>query len=83
VPDNPGGNRDIAGLFLLAAAPCTAMVFVWRHPSNGEPRHPLASGVEHYQYGFAFAPIVGLLLGLSSIGVPRDALFLSMLLWCR
>ena len=72
----------IAGLILLAAAPCTAMVFVWSHLSNGEPHFTLSQvALNDVIMVFAFAPIVGLLLGLSSISVPWATLFLSVLLY--
>ena len=72
----------IAGLILLAAAPCTAMVFVWSHLSNGEPHFTLSQvALNDVIMVFAFAPIVGLLLGLSAISVPWDTLFLSVLLY--
>jgi arsenite transporter len=80
----PPENIDsyIAGLILLAAAPCTAMVFVWSHLSNGEPHFTLSQvALNDVIMVFAFAPIVGLLLGLSSISVPWDTLFLSVLLY--
>jgi ACR3 family arsenite transporter len=72
----------IAGLILLAAAPCTAMVFVWSHLSRGEPHFTLSQvALNDVIMVFAFAPIVGLLLGLSSITVPWDTLLLSVLLY--
>lgn len=72
----------IAGLILLAAAPCTAMVFVWSHLSRGEPHFTLSQvALNDIIMVFAFAPIVGLLLGLSSITVPWDTLFLSVMLY--
>ena len=72
----------IAGLILLAAAPCTAMVFVWSHLSDGEPHFTLSQvALNDVIMVFAFAPIVGLLLGLSSIHVPWDTLLLSVLLY--
>jgi ACR3 family arsenite transporter len=80
----PAENIDsyIAGLILLAAAPCTAMVFVWSHLSDGEPHFTLSQvALNDVIMVFAFAPIVGLLLGLSSISVPWDTLFLSVLLY--
>lgn len=68
----------IAGLIILAAAPCTAMVFVWSHLTRGEPVFTLSQvALNDVIMIFAFAPIVGLLLGLSSITVPWDTLFLS------
>lgn len=72
----------IAGLILLAAAPCTAMVFVWSNLSNGEPHFTLSQvALNDIIMVFAFAPIVGLLLGLSAIIVPWDTLLLSVLLY--
>jgi len=72
----------IAGLILLAAAPCTAMVFVWSHLSDGEPHFTLTQvALNDTIMVFAFAPIVGLLLGLSAIIVPWDTLFLSVALY--
>jgi ACR3 family arsenite transporter len=69
----------IAGLIILAAAPCTAMVFVWSHLSNGEPHFTLSQvALNDVIMIFAFAPIVGLLLGLSSITVPWGTLVLSV-----
>lgn len=72
----------IAGLILLAAAPCTAMVFVWSHLSRGEPHFTLSQvALNDVIMVVAFAPIVGLLLGLSAISVPWDTLFLSVLIY--
>jgi ACR3 family arsenite transporter len=72
----------IAGLILLAAAPCTAMVFVWSNLTNGEPHFTLSQvAVNDLIMVVAFAPIVGLLLGLSSITVPWDTLLLSVALY--
>ena len=72
----------IAGLILLAAAPCTAMVFVWSHLMKGEPHYTLSQvALNDVIMVFAFAPIVGLLLGLSAITVPWDTLLLSVLLY--
>jgi ACR3 family arsenite transporter len=72
----------IAGLILLAAAPCTAMVFVWSNLSDGEPHFTLTQvALNDTIMIFAFAPIVGLLLGLSAIIVPWDTLFLSVVLY--
>src|SRR5512144_513546 len=72
----------IAGLILLAAAPCTAMVFVWSHLVDGEPHFTLSQvALNDAIMVVAFAPIVGLLLGLSSIVVPWDTLALSVLLY--
>ncbi len=72
----------IAGLIILAAAPCTAMVFVWSHLSDDEPHFTLTQvALNDTIMIFAFAPIVGLLLGLSAITVPWDTLFLSVVLY--
>jgi ACR3 family arsenite transporter len=69
----------IAGLILLAAAPCTAMVFVWSNLSDGEPNFTLTQvALNDVIMVFAFAPIVGLLLGLSAITVPWQTLLLSV-----
>ncbi|HQU16287.1 MAG: arsenical-resistance protein [Chromatiales bacterium 21-64-14] len=80
----PAGQIDsyIAGLILLAAAPCTAMVFVWSHLSRGEPHFTLSQvALNDVIMVFAFAPVVGLLLGLSAIHVPWDTLVLSVVLY--
>ncbi|MGF1616111.1 MAG: ACR3 family arsenite efflux transporter [Gammaproteobacteria bacterium] len=72
----------IAGLIILAAAPCTAMVFVWSHLSRGEPHFTLTQvALNDVIMIFAFAPVVGLLLGLSSITVPWATLLLSVVLY--
>lgn len=72
----------IAGLILLAAAPCTAMVFVWSNLTRGEPHFTLSQvALNDVIMVVAFAPIVGLLLGLSAITVPWGTLVLSVLLY--
>ena len=72
----------IAGLIILAAAPCTAMVFVWSNLSDGEPNFTLTQvALNDTIMIFAFAPIVALLLGLSAITVPWDTLLLSVVLY--
>ncbi len=72
----------IAGLILLAAAPCTAMVFVWSRLTNGDPYFTLSQvALNDSIMIFAFAPIVGLLLGISSITVPWATLFTSVVLY--
>ncbi|MBE2294953.1 MAG: ACR3 family arsenite efflux transporter, partial [Phycisphaerales bacterium] len=72
----------IAGLILLAAAPCTAMVFVWSRLSNGDPLFTLSQvALNDTIMVFAFAPLVGLLLGLSAITVPWDTLVTSVVLY--
>ncbi len=72
----------VAGLILLAAAPCTAMVFVWSRLTGGDPYFTLSQvALNDTIMIFAFAPIVGLLLGLSAIVVPWDTLFTSVVLY--
>jgi arsenite transporter len=83
-PYLPAGQIDsyIAGLILLAAAPCTAMVFVWSNLTDGDPNFTLSQvALNDTIMIFAFAPIVALLLGLSSITVPWQTLFLSVVLY--
>jgi len=80
----PAGQIDsyIAGLILLAAAPCTAMVFVWSRLSNGDPLFTLSQvALNDTIMVFAFAPIVALLLGISSISVPWSTLVASVVLY--
>ncbi|MBK5104413.1 MAG: ACR3 family arsenite efflux transporter [Burkholderiales bacterium] len=72
----------VAGLILLAAAPCTAMVFVWSRLSDGDPYFTLSQvALNDTIMIFAFAPIVALLLGMASISVPWDTLFTSVVLY--
>lgn len=72
----------IAGLILLAAAPCTAMVFVWSRLTNGHPLFTLSQvAINDTIMVFAFAPIVAFLLGISSISVPWDTLLTSVVLY--
>ena len=72
----------IAGLILLAAAPCTAMVFVWSNLCNGDAKFTLSQvAVNDVIMLFAFAPLVALLLGVSSIHVPWDTLAISVVLF--
>ena len=72
----------VAGLILLAAAPCTAMVFVWSRLTGGDPYFTLSQvALNDAIMIVAFAPIVGLLLGLSAIVVPWDTLFASVVLY--
>lgn len=83
-PYLPADQLDsyVAGLILLAAAPCTAMVFVWSQLSRGEPYFTLSQvALNDLIMIFAFGPIVALLLGLSSITVPWDTLFVSVALY--
>ena len=72
----------VAGLILLAAAPCTAMVFVWSQLCDGEPHFTLSQvALNDVIMVVAFAPLVGLLLGLSAITVPWETLLLSVALY--
>jgi len=72
----------VAGLILLAAAPCTAMVFVWSRLTQGDPYFTLSQvAINDAIMIVAFAPIVALLLGLSAIVVPWDTLLTSVLLY--
>jgi ACR3 family arsenite transporter len=83
-PYLPAAQLDsyIAGLVLLAAAPCTAMVFVWSRLVNGEPLFTLSQvALNDAIMVFAFAPLVALLLGISSIVVPWDTLLVSVVLY--
>ncbi|WP_394781475.1 ACR3 family arsenite efflux transporter [Undibacterium sp.] len=80
----PAGEADsyIAGLILLAAAPCTAMVFVWSQLCKGDPYFTLSQvALNDAIMIVAFAPLVALLLGLSAITVPWDTLFISVALY--
>ena len=75
-------DQYIAGLILLAAAPCTAMVFVWSYLCKGEPHFTLTQvALNDVIMIIAFAPIVGLLLGITNIHVPWDTLFYSVLIY--
>jgi ACR3 family arsenite transporter len=72
----------IAGLILLAAAPCTAMVFVWSRLTNGDPLFTLSQvALNDTIMVFAFAPLVAFLLGISAITVPWDTLLTSVVLY--
>lgn len=75
-------DQYIAGLILLGAAPCTAMVFVWSHLTKGDPNYTLVQvSVNDIIMVFAYAPIVALLLGVTSIEVPWATLILSVALY--
>jgi ACR3 family arsenite transporter len=72
----------VAGLILLAAAPCTAMVFVWSRLSNGDPMFTLTQvALNDAIMVVAFAPLVGFLLGIAAITVPWDTLVTSVVLY--
>jgi len=72
----------IAGLILLAAAPCTAMVFVWSRLTNGDPLFTLSQvALNDSIMVFAFAPLVAFLLGISAITVPWETLITSVMLY--
>ncbi len=80
----PAGQLDsyVAGLILLAAAPCTAMVFVWSELARGEANFTLTQvALNDTLMVFAFAPLVALLLGVAAIQVPWATLLLSVLLY--
>ena len=80
----PAAELDsyVAGLILLAAAPCTAMVFVWSRLVNGDPYFTLSQvALNDLIMVVAFAPLVALLLGVSSIIVPWDTLLTSVVLY--
>jgi len=83
-PYLPADQLDsyIAGLILLAAAPCTAMVFVWSRLTGGHPLFTLSQvALNDAIMVFAFAPLVALLLGMSAITVPWDTLITSVVLY--
>ncbi|ABP77942.1 ACR3 family arsenite efflux transporter [Pseudomonas aeruginosa] len=83
-PMLPADQLDsyIAGLILLAAAPCTAMVFVWSRLTNGDPLFTLSQvALNDSIMVIAFAPLVGFLLGISAITVPWDTLITSVVLY--
>ncbi len=72
----------IAGLILLGAAPCTAMVFVWSNQCRGNANFTISQvALNDLVMVFAFAPIVALLLGVSAIPVPWDTLLLSVVMY--
>jgi ACR3 family arsenite transporter len=76
------GDQYLAGVIILAAAPCTAMVFVWSYLTDGDPAYTLVQvALNDLIMLVAFAPIVVLLLGVSDIAVPYDVLLYSVLLY--
>ena len=75
-------NEYLAGAVLLGAAPCTAMVFVWSHLTNGDPAYTLIQvAINDLVVLFAFTPIVAFLLGITNVIVPLDTLILSVILF--
>lgn len=80
--DPSQAGQYIAGLILLGAAPCTAMVFVWSQLTRGDPNYTLVQvSVNDVIMVFAFAPIVALLLGVTDLSVPWETLVLSVVLY--
>jgi arsenite transporter len=80
--DPADAGQYIAGLILLGAAPCTAMVFVWSQLTRGDPNYTLVQvSLNDVIMVFAFAPIVALLLGVTDIAVPWETLVLSVVLY--
>ena len=80
--DPQTATEYIAGMILLGVAPCTAMVFVWSQLTEGDANYTLVQvSVNYIIMVFAFAPIAGLLLGVSDITVPWDTLLLSVVLY--
>ena len=78
IPDKDAESY-IAGLILLGAAPCTAMVFVWSHLTSGDPNYTLVQvSLNDVIMVFAFAPLVAFLLGVTDIPVPWETLLLSV-----
>ena len=72
----------IAGMILLGVAPCTAMVFVWSQLTRGDPNYTLVQvSINDIIMIFAFAPIAGFLLGISSIEIPWETLIMSVVLY--
>lgn len=77
--DPQSANEYIAGMILLGAAPCTAMVFIWSQLTKGDPNYTLVQvSINDIIMVFAFAPITALLLGVSNIQVPWETLLLSV-----
>jgi ACR3 family arsenite transporter len=80
--DPQTATQYIAGMILLGVAPCTAMVFVWSHLTDGDANYTLVQvSVNDLIMIFAFAPIAAFLLGVSDITVPWDTLLLSVVLY--
>lgn len=80
--DPADAGQYIAGLILLGAAPCTAMVFVWSQLTKGDPNYTLVQvSLNDVIMVFAFAPIVALLLGVTDLSVPWETLVLSVVLY--
>lgn len=80
--DTELATEYLAGAVLLGAAPCTAMVFVWSHLTNGDPAYTLIQvAINDLVVLFAFTPIVAFLLGITNVIVPLDTLILSVVLF--
>lgn len=80
--DADTANNYIAGLIILAAAPCTAMVFVWSYLTDGDGPYTLAQvAINDLIMVFAFAPLVMILVGVSGVHIPGEVLFISVLVF--
>lgn len=80
--DPETAKNYVAGLIILAAAPCTAMVFVWSYLTDGDSAYTLAQvAVNDLIMVFAFAPIVMFLVGVSGVTIPGEVLFISVLVF--
>ena len=80
--DPESATEYIAGMILLGAAPCTAMVFIWSQLTKGDPNYTLVQvSINNVIMVFAFAPIVAVLLGVTDIHVPWETLILSVVLY--
>ncbi len=75
-------EQYIAGMILLGVAPCTAMVFVWSHLTRGDANYTLVQvSVNDLILVFAFAPIAGLLLGVTELQIPWETLIASVVIF--
>ena len=80
--DAETARNYVAGLIILAAAPCTAMVFVWSYLTDGDGPYTLAQvAINDLIMVFAFAPLVMFLVGVTGVHIPRDVLFTSVMVF--